>query len=254
MIWGIIILLLFFILIIAHRNQRKELNLGSGVIKETDHINGRTFMYARNATGNKMPVIIVLHGRTQSADIWFENSAQGAFVKKAINERFAVIAPDSTTPICQGVKQWDYTKDFSDKAFFEGIFNWIDNQSEFDKERIYVTGISSGGFMTSRVGMVFADKVKAIAIASGGDADYSSVRRDNGCRTTFDKSVPIIEGNQPKTLFIHGDIDPIVPFSMDQNYYTALKDKGVETRFIKNRFGTHLWYNKYDQDILDWFN
>jgi len=217
----------------------------------------RQFYYKKPSGSGPFPVIIVLHGRAQDADVWLNSSkAQGQFVSYALSEGYAIIAPDSVEPICPGVKQWDYTRttDSVDLPFFDKIFEWIDDNSQLNSNRIYVAGISSGGFMTSRLALYFPTKIKAVAIHSAGNADKVSF--DSECNTNFDESIPTVSSDHPPTLLIHGENDNIVPYLMGQKYYQGLQNAGIEANMLSQTTCTicHRWFSEYDDDILDWFN
>ena len=63
-----------------------------------------------------IPVIIMLHGRSQTALGWFDVSenlatdGQNLFTRSALARGFAVIAPQSDQAFCPGKNQWDSTQ------------------------------------------------------------------------------------------------------------------------------------------------
>ena len=67
--------------------------------------------------------------------------------------------------------------------------------------RLYAMGISSGGFMTSRMAVSYPGKFRALADHSGSYAT---------CSDTCTVPTPL-PSNHPPTLFLHGDTDAIVP-------------------------------------------
>ncbi|MFH1838132.1 MAG: alpha/beta fold hydrolase [Candidatus Kuenenbacteria bacterium] len=234
-------------------------------------------------TGSNFPLIIVLHGGGQNALDWFENNnskGQVEFVKKALSKGYAVIAPDSETPnysnCTKNTKQWYYEKDWqnsSDYTFFNEIIPWINNQNIFNSNRVYATGISSGGFMSSRLARFFGTpKIKAIAVRSAGDADsithkdrsdmklcsYGNNTFPKSCGPIFNDVNLLINTNHSPTLIIHGSKDGTVPIESANHYYDELISAKIAITKKVKLFGCHTWFNAwlndYDQEILNWFD
>jgi polyhydroxybutyrate depolymerase len=65
-----------------------------------------------------------------------------------------------------------------------------------DSGRIYVTGMSNGGFMASRLGCTLSNRIAAIAVVA------ASVDQEPSCQPTRPLSV----------LYMQGTKDPLVPF------------------------------------------
>lgn len=227
-------------------------------------LSGRDIIFANPSASSKLPVIIVIHGRTQSNGIWFDYSKhQGIFTQKAINLGYAVIAPDSIEPTCPGEKHWAYTTgDTVDLQFFNNIFAWIENNPNLDSSRVYIAGISSGGFMTSRLALnIGTSKIKGVVVHSAGDADYSSITSANNCNTALNQNIPTnIPSTHPKTLLINGINDQLDPVIMGENYYSALTTAGISANIIKVNCGSgtehlicHDWFNENDYTILNFF-
>jgi len=243
-------------------------------------LNGREFIFKKPSSGSNFPVIIVLHGGGQSADAWFSSNEQSQFVTDALADGYAIIAPNSGSPIYSSctiqTKQWYYEKDWAtldDYDFFNEIFSWINSNQDLNSNRVYATGISSGGFMSSRLARSFGtSKLKAIAVHSSGDAD-SITHGDqsdlklctfgtggtipDACGPTFNNIDSPINTNHPPTLIIHGTYDGMVPVASGEHYYDELNSAGIQvTKFIKTTGGItacHSWFSESSQKILDWF-
>jgi len=106
--------------------------------------------------------------------------------------------------------------------FFRKLIDYIRDDPKMkekfilDNERIYVTGMSNGGFMTNRVACEMSDIVAAVAPVAGPMFDSTSppATSGNGCYdTSFDRDPNFI--CQPKNpvplLHIHGSKDFLVP-------------------------------------------
>lgn len=251
---GLLIYILFAMNIRDDENDQQIPVENITIIKEDVLINGRSFIFSKRSDSEDAPVIIFLHGGMQSSSIWFEDNFQAEIVKTAIDRGYAVIAPDSGIPLCKDVKQWDYTIDSTDFEFFDGIFNWIWDRQDLNNDDVYVAGISIGGFMASRLAEHYGRNIKAIAVHSGGDADYIWVSPSNNCYIQYDYNKTNIGPEHARTLIIHGTEDEIIPYEIATTYYSDLQKSGVGVKFIPKQGAGHAWINEYNDYILEWFN
>ena len=116
------------------------------------------------------PVIFVLHGRTGSGK--FMERLTG-FSDLADEEGFFVVYPN-------GIEgQWNddrpeiiYRKykpeEVNDVKFLLHIFKELQNDFSIDSSGFFIAGISNGGMMGYRMGFEFPEKVKGLAVVSGG--------------------------------------------------------------------------------------
>lgn len=251
---GIIFLLMFIFIIIYFSYSFNLFKGKSEIIKEEIKIGDRSFIFSKKVGVEKAPVIIVLHGGLQDSSVWFEENSQGLFVKNAIEEGYAIIAPDSLFPLCEGIKQWDYRKDSSDLIFFDEIFNWIWFREDLNSDDIYVAGISIGGFMASRLANHYGQNIKAIAVHSGGNADNIDLDPNNLCYVEYNFGETKIKEGHPRTLIIHGTNDSIIPYETSVAYYSSLKKAGVGVKLIPKQDEEHYWYSEYNGLVLEWFD
>lgn len=221
-------------------------------IKQEVSIGERSFIFSKR-TSTKSPVIIALHGSLGNSSLWFEKKHYGLFVEQALERGYVIIAPDSSDPLCEGVKQWDYTENSSDLPFFKQIFEWIELREDLDSKEVYVVGISMGGFMASRLAHEYPDKIGALAILSAGNAKHMYPKEDV-CFFAYNFSKNSVKSSHPRTLLIHGKNDSIVPYQASLLYRSALENVGVEVKLLSEPYGNHHWYSKYNDDILKWFN
>jgi dienelactone hydrolase len=112
-----------------------------------------------------------------------------------------------------------------------------------DAARRYAMGISSGGFMTSRMAVSYAGTFRALAIASGSYATCS-----NSC------SVPPLPTGHPPTVFLHGDADSTVPVSSMTPYRDQLVVDGHLVETVIHPGGGHEWLPEGKTAIPDWFD
>ncbi len=215
------------------------------------------------------PVIIMLHGRSQTALGWFDISenlateGQNTFTREALANGFAVIAPQSAEAFCPGKNQWDSQsktlEESEDLQFFENILDWINKNPQLDTKRVYVVGLSSGAAMTSRVATYFGkEKINAVVIHSGAHADKVTLayhpEKVLKCEVSFSTDIPNISSTHPRTLLIHGSGDNLDPFEAAQAYDKGLTKAGIEHKFIIKEDGKHTWYSEYNNDIISWFS
>jgi poly(3-hydroxybutyrate) depolymerase len=253
--WAILLaLIVFAVYSLVYKANKEDLNVSGIIIKEKVKIGDREFIFSKYEGVKNAPVIILLHGGAQDDNVWFNENGQALIVESAINKGYAVIAPDSVRPLCENVKQWDYRENSSDLAFFDEILNYIWSKDDLDSDRIYVAGISIGGFMASRLAEHYGDSINAIAITSGGNADNLVVYPPSLCYVEYNYNLTNIKPDHPRTLLIHGDNDTIIPIEAALNYYGALKEAGRGAKIIVKEQGEHHWYPEYNDAILDWFN
>jgi predicted esterase len=105
-------------------------------------------------------------------------------------------------------------------------------------------GISSGGFMTSRMAVSYPGRFRALADHSGSYATCSDV-------CTVPTPLP---ANHPPTLFLHGDTDLVVPITAIQPYIDALNAEGFETQLVTDAVAGHQWLSEAVQAIPAWFD
>ena len=209
------------------------------------------------------PIVILLHGRGQSGGAWFGKGPlsigeQKFFPPILVDSGFAVLAPDGAEPFRKGLKEWDFfhrkRENSKDIPFFESLFSWMEKNPKlkFDMNKLYVAGISSGGFMTSRLAQAFPLKFRAACVIAAGNPDSFRFVSDLPLAEEADPS-PAITSKHPPTLILHGTKDNIVPLEKGERYYQELKKAGVETEIHEIPGGRHLWPEQYNQRIVQWF-
>jgi len=133
-----------------------------------------------------------------------------------------------------------------DHQFMLDIFAEIDRGGfgPLDNGRLYATGISSGGYMTSRMDVSYRSRFRALAIHSASYATCGGFL----CVLPDDLN----SGHLP-TLFMHGDADPIVPIATMLSYRDELDNLGVDTETIVAPGVGHAWIDASPQALVDWF-
>ncbi len=154
-----------------------------------------TYIPAWANGAEKLPVIVSLHGRLGTAlgQMRFAN-----FRPIADKEHFIIVCP-------QGIERsWNdgrgtpaNAKGINDVKFIDELITYILKTYNGDSTRVYVTGMSNGGFMTSRLACELNKRIAAIAVVG------ASMGKDIG----FEPVKPM------PAMYIQGTSDPLVPFA-----------------------------------------
>ena len=204
------------------------------------------------------PAVILFQGSLFTAELFwivldvdtFGFWNQGLLTKQLLDSGFAVITPEAhaggatawDTNIPPMSLWWDLSED---NQFMLDIFDRLDagGFGEVDAERLYAAGISSGGYMTSRMDLEYRERFRALAIQS---ASYAT------CVGPI-CVVPGLDAGHLPTLFLHGADDLIVPLYTMEPYHEALQDLGVDTEAIVQEGVGHAWIDPAPEAITDWF-
>lgn len=248
--------------------------------------------------------ILVLHGGGGEAAHFCAGGRlvrpQIAFANMALERGFAVFALDATTDKvtdAQGRpcgKRFDFSvlnRPNLDLPYIEQIITQVvpSKRPAGSSSAIFMTGLSTGGYMTIRASTHFADKITAFAPVSAGDpygtdtvCDTSLSKRESakGILTDRETGKEIVKDNACKApsyakespwptpraaakpafkQFQHED-DGIVDISCMRKVTTLLEQKGYPNAgaFVvpgagkKNAF-KHLWLDEYNKPLLDFF-
>lgn len=147
-----------------------------------------------------VPLVIGLHGAVQSAA---EFEADLGINRIAQREKFAVVYPEGTNRVWDDarppVQRLGYVvRPGEDVPFIVGLVRQLVHQGIADPNRIYLVGLSMGGFMTARLACEHGELFAAIAmIAATAPEQYRST-----CRPK--KTLP--------ALLMHGTFDTIIPW------------------------------------------
>lgn len=106
-----------------------------------------------------------------------------------------------------------------------------------DDKRVYLTGISMGGYGSWFLAMAYPEVFAALAPICGGCMRWNA---------EVLKDIPI--------WTFHGKKDPTVPFSETENMVNALKACGADVRFTVYPEATHdSWTETYENpELFDW--
>ncbi|MCL1810001.1 MAG: S-layer homology domain-containing protein [Clostridiales bacterium] len=112
-------------------------------------------VYVPETAGDKdIPVVIVNHGASQTAHLFFDSTA---WWQTAAAEGVALLFTTRTTP--SGTSGAQGTG--GDLPLFDAMYSYLENDSRFDMTRIYTTGQSAGGGLTTTYTINRTDKLAA---------------------------------------------------------------------------------------------
>lgn len=204
------------------------------------------------------PTVMMFQGSFFSADLtWSATTSMpfGAYhqtgvVKALLDAGYAVITPETRN---DGSTYWDTNvpphatswTGSPDDVFVRSIFGLVDAGAfgPLDGSRMFATGISSGGYMASRMTLAHPSRFRAIAIAS---ASYATCGGP-AC------SIPALPAAHAPTLFMHGAADTVVPIVTARAYDARLRAQGTPTRFVSETFAGHRWLASAPTDVTTWF-
>ena len=197
--------------------------------------------------GKKYPLVLFLHGAGERGTDNARQLTHGApaFAKPEAREKFPcfVLAPqcppDQTWSV---VKDWVGPNPFSEEPtepmrLVLGALDAVLKELPVDANRLYVTGLSMGGYgtwdlLTRAPGRWAA----AVPVCGGGDASRIAVAR----------GVPV--------WAFHGASDPVVPVVRTQELIAALTAAGGHPMFSEYPYVKHdSWGNAYNEpELLPW--
>ncbi|MDK2907328.1 MAG: hypothetical protein PWP02_928 [Thermosipho sp. (in: thermotogales)] len=201
----------------------------------------------------RYPLVVFLHGANERGD---DN-------EKQVNEYKGVVTWASTeiqlknpcfifAPQCPEKSWWgNYSK--TENVFKPNstlytvmlIINRILDEYPIDEKRVYITGLSMGGFGTITLISEFPEKFAAGVVVCGG----GNVKKANKL-----KKVPI--------WFFHAEDDPVVPVEFSRVLFNEIKRLGGDVRYTEyprgylNSLGLHphsAWIPAYkDKVMIEW--
>jgi polyhydroxybutyrate depolymerase len=181
----------------------------------------------------KRPLVILLHGHKGSAAYVLGQGRMAApmsvWLKIADREQVLVAAPDGARGSDHDQGWNDCRADAAtspktdDTGFIKAIIDKAIAENNVDPARVYVMGMSNGGFMTFRLGVELGPKLAGIATIAAGMAANSV------CPAA---STPL------SALIVNGTADPIVPYVGRD---TAMKHKGMRGTTLGAEESVAVW-------------
>lgn len=171
-----------------------------------------------------VPIMVVLHGRTQSSEIIFDLTMMSRTAEEygfiALFPRAGVYQMASTD--IRNVPYWlgNYKGvPFDDVGFIRKMVADVATRNTVDMERIYACGFSSGGMMSHQLAVDASDLFAAVCLFSG----ICSVNAENGETAKVPQhkiGFKYIVGDKDK--FFGVPIDPTSPYNLPAGSSTVL--------------------------------
>ncbi|MBN7796499.1 extracellular medium-chain-length polyhydroxyalkanoate depolymerase [Parahaliea mediterranea] len=202
------------------------------------------------------PVVLLYQGSifpvefTRDTNAPFGGYYEAKTIKTLLDNGYAVLAPRAPLELAWLTNSAGPATVYELTTDYEFLGNVMEHIAlggfgPLDASRKYATGISSGGYNTSRMAVSFPGEFKALVVHSGSYATCL------GPACVVPLSLP---ADHPPTFFIHGFIDTIVPWWSMDNYYDRLLWHGIETGRHTDLGGGHEWLPQSAGLVLNWFN
>lgn len=249
----------------------------------SDGVNRNFNAYFPADTSNQTPMVILMHGLGGSVQDM--EGLKNYFLDKSMVTLFPQAYFYENLPIFGSTTIWNAagTSEFlNDVIFIENAIDFmVANYTFIDPDRIYVAGMSNGGFMAYRLACDSADKIAAFASVTGhmwliDDEDCIDQNRKipiMQIHGTLDEVVPYYEGGNSvwgdwnqidllfdgQTIFIDDAITFWTDFNSlnDQNIdtlmYTNNNLSSIKYTYLNNEVGTQFVHIKVDGGYHDWF-
>lgn len=185
-------------------------------------------------SGNqKYPLIIYLHGSGERGDdleILNGNGLTRLLNRENIKLPFIIVSPQCPSD--------DYWSNYIQLENLNTLLDYIIENYNVDQDRIYLTGLSMGGFGTYALSVMYPERFAAIAPICGGwdPADAAKI-----------KHLPI--------WVFHGAKDNLVPVKYSEDMVEALKNEGADVKFTIYPDAYHdSWTETYfTPELYEWF-
>ena len=226
--------------------------------------------------GNLYPVVVNTHPGDTAWWTGFHASKWWDWGQLLASNGYVVFLPNTRGVTGEGGAMHATIDHWGEMAFqdlMDGV-DYLIAQKIADPNRLGIGGWSNGGFMTEYT-ITRTTRFKA-AVAQAGHSDFftlyaTSYLRDGLRRTSkqspyydrkwYDEHSPItlIKNCRTPTLLLHGEFDSGVPLGQAHEFYTGLKDAGVEAELVvypRERHSIQEYSHRIDvqKRMLAWFD
>ncbi len=192
---------------------------------------------AKNPQSRRWPLILFLHGAGErGTDIW-KVAVHGPPKNVATHPDFPFIV---VSPQCPDGQIWS-------KETLLALLDEVIEKYAVDKQRVYLTGLSMGGYGTWDLGLSGPERFAAMAPICGG-GELITLLLSSGQKSTALKSLGI--------WAFHGAKDPVVPLHESERMIDFVKKAGAsEARLTVYPEATHdAWTETYNNpELYEWF-
>ena len=175
----------------------------------------------------QFPLVLFLHGSGERGDDLAKVRLHGPpfEVDKGRSFPFILVSPQ-----CPEFRYWDLNG-------LVGLIDHLESKYRVDKNRIYVSGLSMGGFATFGLAALIPDRIAAALPICGAEVATLAQRL---------VGTPI--------WAIHGTKDTAVPIKRDREIISAIKAAGGKAKLTAIKNGGHgVWVDAYaGSEVYDW--
>jgi predicted peptidase len=177
----------------------------------------------------RWPLLMFLHGAGESGNDLEKVKVHGPPKLIAQGKQFPFIV---VSPQCPSVQEW-WNRDT-----LNAILDEVIATHRVDEDRVYLTGLSMGGYGTWELASRFPHRFAAIAPICGGGLPRFAPRLKNMGVWVF-----------------HGAKDTVVKLEESEEMVNALKAAGVDVKFtVYPEAGHDSWTETYNNpELYEWF-
>jgi predicted peptidase len=184
----------------------------------------------------RWPLMLFLHGMGERGSDLAKVRVHGPpkVAEKMTNFPFILVSPQ-----CPDGAWWD-------NESLTALLDEVQEKYRVDTNRVYLTGLSMGGFGTWNLALTYPERFAAVVPICGGGNPIPIYGFDAKRKETL-KSLPF--------WVFHGDKDPAVPLLESERMVNALKKYGVkEVNFtVYPGVGHDSWTQTYaDPKLYEW--
>jgi predicted peptidase len=203
------------------------------VYKGADDVESKYVLFVpQDYTGEKAyPLVLFLHGAGSTGT---DGKKQVSGIAPAIRKDEKAFPAIVVFPQSQK-RSWGANSEDGKRAM--AILAEVEKKYKVDDKRVYLTGLSMGGFGTWSLAAAHPDKWAAIVpICGGGNPKDAAKIKDLPC------------------WCFHGDADPTVKVDLSRNMIKAIKEAGGEPKYTEYPGVEHnSWTKTYaTKELYDW--
>lgn len=186
--------------------------------------------------GKRWPLMLFLHGAGERGTNVQRVAIHGplSMVRRGTNFPFIIVAPQ-----CPDGQLWENEP-------LLGLLDHVEKKYAVDTNRVYLTGLSMGGYGTWRLGLARPEKFAALVPICGGASMIDILLGTRDKRDVL-KNLPI--------WAFHGAKDNVVPLDESERVVNALKKNAVkEVKLtVYPEAGHNSWKQTYEnRELYEW--
>jgi poly(hydroxyalkanoate) depolymerase family esterase len=228
-------------------------------------------------TGTPAPLVVALHGFTQTADEFRMTSQWDVLAAKY---HFYVAFPQTDADLVNAGGRpaaWKWWKDFSAwtrtsyNQHFKPITDVVDrmkSEHDIDPDRVYLVGLSAGGYMTTLMLACFPDVFAAGAVYSGGPHNCDLQCTDSTAQQDWHRPPGYVppgaadvtnaypaywqdaSKRKPRVILFHGALDQAVkPINLDDAMHQWTGVLGIDQTPDNASLGEPTQLGGYDYKV-----